>query len=175
MNCALRVTFSYSCGHKETFPRIPINWTLKECISIEVLFLFDLLTIWRHGGLVCQRWADVWGHNSRKSSSIWHYQHPTQNCGGYIWGSILSIHINQVLSFSFSIFQGKKKKTAHKQIDGMVLFGVSVLWIIEYIFRYSSFFKQNPYWVPPLRYCAGSLLQSPTAPWPQRWRSRRGR
>lgn len=37
--------FSYSCGHKETFPRIPINGTLKESISIEVLFLFDLLTI----------------------------------------------------------------------------------------------------------------------------------
>lgn len=93
--------------------------------------------------------------------------------------SYLSTSTKQSISsslFLFFNFSGKKKKkTAHKQIDGMVLFGVSVLWIIEYIFRHSSFFKQNPYWVPPLRYRAGSLLQSPTAPWPQRWRSRRGR
>lgn len=84
-------------------------------------------------------------------------------------------YLSTSTKFSLSLFKFFiKKKTAHKQIDGMVLFGVSLLWIIEYIFRHSSFFKQNPYWAPPLRYRAGSLLQSPTAPWPQRWRSRRG-
>lgn len=106
---------------KKLSPRIPINGTLKESISIEVLFLFDLFTIWRHAGSSADTELMSEVTTSRKFRSIWHLQHPTHNCGGYVWRwqSILSININQTVhllisryfSFSFSCFLMQKSRT----------------------------------------------------------------